>query len=110
MKIQWGWLTFLAVQLGISILYLAITMRLTYSYNVQVLKSSSLATMLALEASTQAGIGKITSIDEAKKIAKTTSTKLMQEELVASDAAVGGEKRSRSLPETGGSPTGTPIV
>ena len=75
-RIHWAWMAMLAVQLLLTTMFLAATIAETYASRMQVIKSSSLATLCALDRTTRRRVGGLGDIDELTKGAKDTEVRL----------------------------------
>ena len=79
-------MSFLAIQLGLSIIVLLFTIFATYRSRMQILKGDSLATMCALSERVRTELGGMEDMKELKKRAKEKKVRLES----ASDGAVRG--------------------
>jgi hypothetical protein len=68
--IRWLYISFLAIQLGLTIAVLLFTIVATYRSRIQILKGNSLATMCALSQGIEAELGGMEDIERLKKRAK----------------------------------------
>ncbi|KAK0658496.1 hypothetical protein QBC41DRAFT_331942 [Cercophora samala] len=76
-KIRWEWMGMLTTQLVLTTLFLVLTVVATYMSRVQVIKSSSLATLCALDEETRRDIGGIgDGVDQLEKRAKKVPVRL----------------------------------
>jgi len=76
--IRWYWLIYLGFQLVLTYIVLSCTIYLTYSSQVQVLKRSPLATMIALDKNARLQLGTIDSLDTLKDRAEKINVKLVR--------------------------------
>ncbi len=74
--IRWGFLVFLAVQLVIAYLFLALTIAVAYKRRAPILKSSALATMLASSEEMRSAVGTVYGISQAEKQAMNVKIKM----------------------------------
>lgn len=81
-SIRWGWATFLAAQIMLAYLFLAVTIYRTAKLGTPVLKSSELATLLASTEELRVAIGSIEGIQDAGERAKKVAVKLERGRLV----------------------------
>ena len=65
--VRWEYMSLLAAQLFLTILILAVTIIWTYSADVQILKSNSLATMCALSENIKRRVGGLENLNEMEK-------------------------------------------
>ncbi|KAK4656893.1 hypothetical protein QC762_0040260 [Podospora pseudocomata] len=76
-RIRWEWMGMLTTQLVLTTLFLVLTVAATYMSRVQVIKSSSLATLCALDDETRQDIGGIgDGVDKLEQKAKKVSVRL----------------------------------
>ena len=75
-KIHWEWMAVLATQLALTALFLILTISATYTSRMQVIKSSSLATLCALDKSTHQYIGGFDDLEGLNKKAKDLGVRL----------------------------------
>ncbi|KAK0739493.1 hypothetical protein B0T21DRAFT_285718 [Apiosordaria backusii] len=76
-RIHWEWMGMLTAQLVLTAMFLAMTVVATYMSRVQVIKSSSLATLCALDEETRRDIGGLgDGVDGLEKKAKKVSVQL----------------------------------
>ncbi|KAH7117406.1 hypothetical protein EDB81DRAFT_916196 [Dactylonectria macrodidyma] len=69
-RIHWGWMAMLATQLLLTALFLAVTILTTHSAHLQVMKSSSLATVCGLDEASRKHLGGISDFETLNKRAK----------------------------------------
>src|ERR1700722_6673510 len=69
-RIRWPYISFLAVQLGLTIIVLLFTIVATYRSRMQILKGNSLATMSALSQRVKTKLGGMEDMERLKKRAK----------------------------------------
>jgi hypothetical protein len=69
-RIRWPYISFLAVQLGLTIIVLLFTIVATHRSRMQILKGNSLATMCALSQGAKTKVGGMEDIEGLKKRAK----------------------------------------
>ncbi|KAK4183932.1 hypothetical protein QBC35DRAFT_506964 [Podospora australis] len=70
-KVHWEWIALLVAQLGLTAVFLVLTIVTTYVSQVQIIKSSSLATLCALDDDTRQNLGGVgDGIDELGRKAK----------------------------------------
>jgi hypothetical protein len=69
-RIRWPYISFLAVQLGLTIIVLLFTIVTTYRSRMQILKGNSLATMCALSQGVKTELGGIEDMERLKRRAK----------------------------------------
>ena len=74
--IRWTWLTFLVAELALAAAFLAGTIIITKRSRMHVMKSSSLATMCALDERTRRYLGNINDLPSLETQAKKTVVKL----------------------------------
>jgi hypothetical protein len=55
-RVQWGWLGLLAGEIGMAIAFFCYTVYATHQMGVKPLKSSSMATLLALDAQSRVAV------------------------------------------------------
>jgi len=77
-QIRWEWMAMVAAQLGLAVLFLGMTVAVTYRARMQVIKCSSLATLCALDKNTRECIGGIEDVEGLKVKAKTATVRLQQ--------------------------------
>ncbi|KAK3337607.1 hypothetical protein B0T19DRAFT_481899 [Cercophora scortea] len=70
-KINWEWTSLLAAQLALTAVFLALTIARTHVARMQVIKSSSLATLCALDKATRQQVGGVHDLDALERKAKT---------------------------------------
>ena len=75
-QIRWVWLIFVCLELLLSTLFLAGTIIVTKRSRLQIMKSSSLATMCALDEPTRRRLGDIHDLDAVEKAARRTDVRL----------------------------------
>ncbi|KAK5659839.1 hypothetical protein OQA88_13302 [Cercophora sp. LCS_1] len=80
--IHWGWVSFLAVELVLSYLFLVATMHRTAKMGTPVLKSSELATVIAATTEIGHAVGSVNGMEEAKEKAKAVGIRLHEGRLV----------------------------
>jgi len=89
-EIRWGWLTFLAVELVLAVVFLVATAVYTRRHGVQVLKSSALATFFAPAEDCRAAIGGVGGgVGDMKKKARGAYVRFTGSEMVLTDRADG---------------------
>ncbi|KAK1753682.1 hypothetical protein QBC47DRAFT_304021 [Echria macrotheca] len=76
--IRWEWMAMVAAQLGLTALFLVITMIYTHRAQMQVIKCSSLATLCALDSNTRGHIGGIDDLEGLKEKAKCLAVRLQR--------------------------------
>jgi hypothetical protein len=76
--IRWPYISFLAVQVCLTIVVLIFTMIATCRSHMQILKGSSLATMCALNEKAKAKLGGVGDMDTLKSKAKELNVKLQR--------------------------------
>jgi hypothetical protein len=74
--IRWPYISFLAAQLGLTIVILLFTIVATYRGRMQILKGSSLATMCALSPGIKIQLGGMEDMEGVKQRAKGISVRL----------------------------------
>ncbi|OCK74581.1 hypothetical protein K432DRAFT_409737 [Lepidopterella palustris CBS 459.81] len=74
--IRWPYISFLAVQLWLTIIVLLFTIVATYRSGIQILKENSLATMCALSQNVKADLGGMQDMKSLKSKAKRMSVRL----------------------------------
>jgi hypothetical protein len=84
--VRWAYMSFLAIQLGLSIIILLFTIFATYRNRMQILKGNSLATMCGLSERVRTELGGMEDMKELKKRAKEKNVRLES----AADGAVRG--------------------
>jgi hypothetical protein len=88
--IRWPYISFLAIQLSLTIIVLLFTTIATYRSRIQILKGSSLATMCALSQNVKAQLGGVDDMEGLRSKAKTIRVVLKRNadgEVRALDAA-----------------------
>lgn len=75
-SIRWGWAAFLAAQIMLAYLFLAVTMYRTAKLGTPVLKSSELATLLASTEELRVAVGSIEGIQDAGERAERVVVRL----------------------------------
>src|SRR5438552_15684080 len=88
--IRWPYISFLAIQLWLTIIILLFTIIATYRSRIQILKGNSLATMCALSQSVKAKLGGLDDMEGLRSKAKTMKVMLERSadgEIRALDAA-----------------------
>lgn len=76
MRVHWGWVSVLSLQLGCASLFLFLVIVSTTRAQMQVLKSSSLATLTALRPEDRRELGGMLSIDHLEDNARKTKVRL----------------------------------
>jgi hypothetical protein len=74
--IRWPYISFLAIQLGLTIIVLLFTIIATYRSRIQILKGDSLATMCALSPRVKAKLGGVDDMKTLKSKAKRMRVRL----------------------------------
>jgi hypothetical protein len=69
-RIRWAYISFLAVQLGLTIIVLLFTIVATYRSRMQILKGNSLATMSALSQGVKTELGGMEDMERLKRRAQ----------------------------------------
>ncbi|KAK3695708.1 hypothetical protein B0T22DRAFT_369542 [Podospora appendiculata] len=75
-KINWEWTSLLAAQLGLTAVFLGLTIARTRAARMQVIKSSSLATLCALDKATRLQVGGLHDLVALERQARTVGVKL----------------------------------
>ena len=75
-QIRWGWAAFLASQIALSYVFLAVTMWRTRRLGMPVVKSSELATLLAPADEVRVAVGTLAGFEEAEERAERTLVRL----------------------------------
>ncbi|KAK0725856.1 hypothetical protein B0H67DRAFT_571729 [Lasiosphaeris hirsuta] len=97
-KIHWEWIAMLAAQLVLTTVFLVLTATATHRARMQVIKSSSLATLCALDKATRQHVGGINDLDSLNQKAKMLGVRL---ERGSSGVALWlGMRRSTPRPES----------
>lgn len=81
-NVRWGWLGFLAMQLILATAFIVFTTFATQKAAVPVLKSSSMATLLALDAEVRQKLGSVDELSGAEERAKQTRVRFDNKNLV----------------------------
>lgn len=81
-NVRWGWLGFLAMQLVLATAFIVFTTFATRKAAVPVLKSSSMATLLALDAEVRQNLGWVDELSDAEQRAKQTRVRFDNKNLV----------------------------
>lgn len=81
-NIRWGWLSFLAVELVLTTVFIAFTAFMTHRTAVPVLKSSALAAFLAPDGDAQRLIGSIDNLNSAEEKSKQVCVRFDNRNLV----------------------------
>ncbi|KAK3690251.1 hypothetical protein B0T22DRAFT_515421 [Podospora appendiculata] len=89
-SVVWGWAAFLAAQMLLSYLFLAVTMVRTARLEMPVLKSSELATLILQADEVRAAVGTVGDLRDAESRAKTVRVKLEGGKLVLDSQVAGG--------------------
>ncbi len=76
MQVRWQWLIFLTLELLLSAIFLIGTIVATKLSRMQIIKSSSLATMCALDERTRRTVGDLYDMAAVEEQAKKTTVKL----------------------------------
>ena len=76
MSIRWSWLSFLVSELGLTTAFLVGIIVITKRSQLQVMKSSSLAAMCALDEETRLHLGDINDLTSLEDRASRTEVKL----------------------------------
>jgi hypothetical protein len=74
--IRWPYISFLAVQLGLTIILLLFTIVATYRSQMQILKRNPLATMCALSQGVKSELGGMEDMERLKRRAKDIRVRL----------------------------------
>jgi len=74
--IRWPYISFLAAQLGLTIIVLSFTIVATYRGRMQILKGGSLTTMCALSQRAKTMLGGMEDMERVKRRAKGISVRL----------------------------------
>ncbi|KAK4445359.1 hypothetical protein QBC34DRAFT_451388 [Podospora aff. communis PSN243] len=77
-EIRWEWMAMVAVQLALTALFLILTMVFTHRAHMQVIKCSSLATLVALDGNTRDHIGGIDDLEGLKENAPRLAVRLQR--------------------------------
>jgi len=75
-QIRWAWLVFLVVELALSTVFLVGTIAVTKMSRLQIVKSSSLATMCALDGHTRRHLSDINDLASVEEQARKTDVRL----------------------------------
>ena len=78
--IRWPYISFIAIQLWLTIIVLLFTIIATYRSRMEILKGNSLATMCALSQSVKAKLGGVGDMEGLTSKAKTMKVKLERSE------------------------------
>ncbi|KAK5659758.1 hypothetical protein OQA88_969 [Cercophora sp. LCS_1] len=89
-KINWGWVSFLAAEILLSYIFLAATVYRTIRLGTPVLKSSELATILASTEGLSNAVGSVNNMDEAVERSKGVTMNLQDGRLVVGSVDVRG--------------------
>ncbi len=76
MRIRWGWLGFLLVELALAFVFLAGSIVTTSRASLQIIKGSSLATMVALDEKVRYQFGGINNMDRLQEKAATVDVQM----------------------------------
>src|SRR3569833_3361196 len=68
--VRWGWIGYMAAEIGLATVFLVMTVLYTRRLKMQVLKSSPLATLLALTNETRSTVGGITTAAKVRSMTK----------------------------------------
>ncbi|KAK4194537.1 hypothetical protein QBC40DRAFT_290624 [Triangularia verruculosa] len=101
-KIRWEWMGMLTTQLVLTALFLALTAAATYMSRVQVIKSSSLATLCALDEDTRRDLGGLG--DGVECLEKMAKKMLVRVERSAGLEDIGQSDASGPIARLGTSP------
>jgi len=108
--IKWGYVSFLVVQIFFALLYLATTIVLTYRGDVQVIKSSAVATLLALSPTRPQSMGTIENIRDAEAQARQMVVQLIDDHLVIEECSDEQEVTTHPVSETRSEEVIVPLV
>jgi hypothetical protein len=84
-RVHWGWICVLSVQLGCTFVFMGLTIWATGRKGVEVMKGSSLATLVALDAGVRGEMGGLGGFERLKQHATRVRVRLRQD----SDGVVG---------------------
>ena len=77
MHVRWGWITYMASEILLAVVFLCLTVLYTRRLNMKVLKSSPLATLLALNDEARSTVGGITTPKRVRSSAKSVKVNLV---------------------------------
>ena len=80
-SVRWGWIAYMAVEILLATLFLALTVVYTRRLKMHVLKSSPLATLLALNDETRLTVGGITTPKRFRSNARSVKVNLVGNDL-----------------------------
>ena len=75
--VRWGWITYMGFEILLAIVFLCLTVAYTQRLNMKVLKSSPLATLLALNDEARSTVGGITTPKRVRSSAKSVKVNLV---------------------------------
>ena len=75
--VRWGWIGYMAFEIVLAAIFLCLTVLYTRKLDVRVLKSSPLATLLALNDETRSTVGGITTSKRVRNNAKSVKVNLV---------------------------------
>jgi len=84
-RVRWGWITYMACEILLAAVFLTMTVLYTRRLNIQVLKSSPLATLLALNGEARSSLGAITTAKRVRSNARAVKVNLVGNEIAASE-------------------------
>ncbi len=76
-QVRWGWIFYMAFEILAAAMFLVLTVQYTQRLKIQVLKSSPLATLLALNDDTRSVVGGITTAAHARTQARAVTVNLV---------------------------------
>jgi len=82
--VRWGWIGYMAAEIGLATVFLVMTVLYTRRLKMQVLKSSPLATLLALNDETRSTVGGITTAAKVRSMTKNVKVNLVGDEIAMS--------------------------
>jgi hypothetical protein len=84
-RVRWGWITYMAAEILLAIVFLIVTIVYTRQLRMKVLKSSPLATLLALSDETRSTFGGITNPRSVRKDARSLKVNMVGNEMAVSE-------------------------
>jgi len=83
--VRWGWITYMASEILLAIVFLCVTVVYTRRLNMKVLKSSPLATLLALNDEARSSVGGITTPKRVRTSARSVKVNLVGSGIAVSE-------------------------